>query len=286
MAPAKRKTDARDSKSEDEETPETVEAADDAGEAAGEETVTTYTIDELAAKTNVPSRTIRFYQAKQILDRPKRKGRVAAYTDEHADRLELIAKLQDRGLRIRGMKQLLGRPDADEAVKQWLGLSDKLSTPWTDDRARVMDESEMTALIGERPSGTLAAVLRAGLAERREDAPHTFLVSSPGLLDVALRLVDSGLSVDVLEQLQPILRDGLRDSAEGVVDYFVERGGLEEAGGEEDLTKALDALRTFGTQAVSIIFAQEIERTLNGLLEEGQPRKRRGRRRRSKKGRS
>lgn len=245
-----------------------------------------YTIDELAAKTNIPSRTIRFYQAKQILPRPQRRGRVAVYTDEHVDRLELIATLQDRGLRIRGMRQLLSRPDADDAVKQWLGLSDKLSTPWTDERPRVVDEAEMSALIGDRPSGTLAAVLRAGLAERREDAPHSYLISSPGLLDVALRLVDAGLGVDVLEQLEPILRDGLRDAAESVVDYFVDRGDLHEAGGDEQLTRALDALRTFGTQAVSLIFAQEIERTLSGLLEQGEPRRRRNRRRRTKRGRS
>ncbi len=274
MAPTKRETDASES--------------DDTTKADAESTETgsSYTIDELAAKTNVPSRTIRFYQAKQILDRPKRKGRVAVYTDEHVQRLELIAKLADRGLRIRGMKQLLGRADADTAVQHWLGLSDKLSTPWTNEKAKVCDEAEMTALIGDRPSGTLAAVLRAGLATRREDAPHTYLIDSPGLLDVALRLVDSGLSIDVLEQLEPILREGLRGSAEGVVDYFVERGVLDAAGGEQELTKGLDALRTFGTQAVSIIFAQEIERTLGALLEAGQPRKRRNRRRRPKRNRS
>lgn len=228
----------------------------------------------------MPSRTIRFYQAKQVLDRPTRKGRVAVYTDDHVACLELIAKLQDRGLRIRGMRQLLSRPDADVAVEQWLGLSDKLSAPWSEDRARVINDAEMAALIGERPSGTLAAILRAGLAERRADVPHTYLIGSPGLLDVALRLTDAGLSIDVLEHLEPILRDSLRASAEGVVDDFVERGGLDESGGEEALTRALDALRTFGTRAVSIIFAQEIERTLNGLLEEGRPSKRRKARKR------
>ena len=44
---------------------------------------TTFTIDELAALTKVPSRTIRFYQARGILDRPERVGRKAVYTRAH-----------------------------------------------------------------------------------------------------------------------------------------------------------------------------------------------------------
>ncbi|MDP6080909.1 MAG: AMP-binding protein, partial [Arenicellales bacterium] len=46
-----------------------------------------YTIDELAAETQVPSRTIRFYQSKKALPAPERRGRKAVYTAEHAERL-------------------------------------------------------------------------------------------------------------------------------------------------------------------------------------------------------
>jgi len=38
-----------------------------------------YTIDDLAAVSRVPSRTIRFYQSKGALQSPKIKGRVAFY---------------------------------------------------------------------------------------------------------------------------------------------------------------------------------------------------------------
>jgi DNA-binding transcriptional MerR regulator len=240
----------------------------------------TYSIDELAAKTNVASRTIRFYQGKGILDKPRRQGRKAFYTEDHITRLKLIAQLQDRGLRIRGMRQLLARGDSETAVSEWLGLSDKLSEPWSKERALALDEGAMTKLIGERPAGTLAAVLRSGLAERRDEPPKTYFIPSPGLLDVALRLLDSGLSLEVLATLEPILRDGLRHAAEGVVDYFLEEGDLGKPGDEDKLTSALDALRVQGANAVSIIFAQEIERTLGSLIEDGAPSKRSRRRRR------
>ena len=41
-----------------------------------------FTIDELAAETQVPSRTIRFYQSKKALPAPERRGRKAVYTEE------------------------------------------------------------------------------------------------------------------------------------------------------------------------------------------------------------
>jgi DNA-binding transcriptional MerR regulator len=239
---------------------------------------TTYTIDELSAHSGVPSRTIRFYQAQKILDRPIRKGRVAHYTDAHAERLELIQTLQDRGLRIRGMKQLLARPDADAAVRDWLGLSAKLAEPWTGEQPRVMTEDEMADLLADRPAGTLAAIVGAGLAERPDDAPHSYFVASPGLLDVALQLLDAGVSIDVLAELEPILRDGLRTTARDVVEYVAE--SLDE----NELAGAIDALRTLGTSGISIIFAQEVEKTVNKLLEGGaRPRSRKNRKSRRRR---
>jgi MerR HTH family regulatory protein len=57
-----------------------------------------YSIDDLAAKSRVPSRTIRFYQSKQLLPKPTLRGRVAVYSDAHLERLKLVEELQDRGL--------------------------------------------------------------------------------------------------------------------------------------------------------------------------------------------
>ncbi len=271
-----RKTKARDTDAEVEDPTPTPDAT---AEAEPEESPG-YTIDELAARTGVASRTIRFYQAKGILDKPRRQGRKALYTDDHIARLELIAMLQDRGLRIRGMRQLLARRDGDAAVREWLGLSEKLSEPWSKERARAVDEAEMTAWIGDRPAGTLAAVVRAGLAERRDDPPKTYFIPSPSLLDVALKLLDAGISLEVTAMLEPILRKGLRQAAEGVIDTFLDQGGLDRPGDEERLTAALEALRVQGSNAVGIIFTQEIERTLSALLEDGPPARRRRRPRR------
>src|SRR3954447_4763659 len=66
-----------------------------------------FTIDELASAASVPSRTIRFYQSRGALMPPEVRGRVAYYGRSHLERLKLIAQLQDRGLRIDTIRDLV-----------------------------------------------------------------------------------------------------------------------------------------------------------------------------------
>src|SRR5690349_16862176 len=116
-----------------------------------------YTIDELAAKSGVPSRTIRFYQSKGVLPAPTIKGRVAQYGDAHAERLGLIAQLQDRGLRIDAIRDVMSRVDKGELdVGEWLGLSAQLRAPWADDAARTVTEAELYELAGAKRPGLVA----------------------------------------------------------------------------------------------------------------------------------
>src|SRR5579864_6298655 len=87
-----------------------------------------YTIDELAAAAKVPSRTIRFYQSRGALMPPEIRGRVAYYGGAHLERLKLIAQLQDRGLRIDAIRDLLTSIDRGEVdLAEWLGVEQQVS---------------------------------------------------------------------------------------------------------------------------------------------------------------
>ena len=82
-----------------------------------------HTIDELATIARVPSRTIRFYQSRGALMPPSIRGRVAYYGPKHRERLELIAKLQDRGLTIGAIRDLFTSIDKGETdLAEWLGV--------------------------------------------------------------------------------------------------------------------------------------------------------------------
>src|SRR4051812_1284393 len=88
-----------------------------------------YTIDELAARSGVPSRAIRLYQAKGVLPAPRKRGRVALYDDSHIEHLQVVGELQDKGLRLRAIQDLVSRADLDrDAIHKWLGVSERLGS--------------------------------------------------------------------------------------------------------------------------------------------------------------
>lgn len=241
------------------------ESDGDGGEPTG------YTIDELSAMTGVPSRTIRFYQAKGALPAPERRGRVAYYDDDHVERLKLVGHLQDRGLSLKAIRDLMQRADAgDISVGEWLGVGEMLRAPWSDDRPRLYTDVELLELIGEnnRP-GLIADLVRTGML-RREGAgePATYMCPSPGLLHIALKLDEAGISTDAAETAHEILRRRLARAADDLAEFFMQRAG-DDALDAEEVGRSVQALRTLGIEAVRLVFAQEIERALRAMVEEG-----------------
>ena len=52
-----------------------------------------------------------------------RKGRVAYYDESHAERLQLVAHMQDRGLSLRAIRDLFQRTEGGQvSVSEWLGV--------------------------------------------------------------------------------------------------------------------------------------------------------------------
>lgn len=245
------------------------EATDD--EQALDEAPEEYTIDELTAASGVPSRTIRFYQSSGVLPKPDKRGRIAYYDHHHLERLELIGKMQDRGLRMRAIKDLVDQIDRGEVVLQeWLGLEEQLSSAWVDDAPRVMSRAELDELLGERRPGFLAELARAGTVELQAD--DAYLVPSPGLLQMAARLDDAGVSVEVATGASAILQRHLARAAKELAAHFAEHAG-DGFGSGETVTGIRDAfreLRSIGPESVRLIFAREMEQVLRKMVESGE----------------
>jgi DNA-binding transcriptional MerR regulator len=235
------------------------------------------TIDELAAQVGVPTRTIRFYQARGALMRPEIRGRVAYYGAGHVERLKLIAQLQDRGLRIDAIRDLVVSIDKGELdLAEWLGIEQEVQAPWADDQARTVDEAGLYALAGNRRPGLVADLLRAKLAIRHGDV---FLVPSPALLGIAMRLVAAGIELPTATAAADVLHKHLGRAVKDLIELFLRgvRHG-EVAMGEPEVTFA--SLRPLGIEAVKLLFAREMEKELRKLLESGALRELRTRKRR------
>jgi DNA-binding transcriptional MerR regulator len=229
------------------------------------------TVDELAAAAGLPVRTVRHYQSEKVLPPPQRRGRIAVYGQEHLDRLLLIGRLQDRGLRLAAMRDVFKRVEKGEVwLDDWLGLGDELRAPWSEERPAVLTEAELTERVGGRP-GAVAALVDAGLARRQHGLTSTYLVPSVGLLDITLQLDAAGVDIDTAAAAAGTIRKHLRRASGDLVDFFLERAGAGFArrGSTEDITEALGALRPLGARAVQLVFTQEIERALRHAVEQG-----------------
>jgi DNA-binding transcriptional MerR regulator len=224
------------------------------------------TIDEISSQSRVPSRTIRFYQSRGALMPPEIRGRVAYYGPQHLERLKLIAQLQDRGLSIDAIRDLLASIDKGETdLAEWLGIEQQLQASWANDHPRTVTEAELYELAGTRRPGLIADLLRARLLERRGEV--LFLLS-PALLGVAMKLEAAGVDLESGLKGAEIVKKHMARTANELVELFVKRatdGAIEVA----DAAAMFQALRPTGLEAVRVIFGREMERALRKLLESG-----------------
>jgi DNA-binding transcriptional MerR regulator len=197
---------------------------------------------------------------------PEIRGRVAYYGPKHVARLELIAQLQDRGLSINAIRDLLASIDKGETdLAEWLGVEQELQASWANDHPRTVTEAELYELAGTRRPGLIADLMRARLLERRGEV--LFLLS-PALLVVAMKLESAGIDLDTALKAADIVRKNMARTANDLVDLFVKRAqdGAIEANAPAEV---FQALRPTGLEAVRVIFGREMERALRKLLESG-----------------
>ena len=231
-------------------------------------------LDELAERSGVSSRTIRYYQSEGVLPRPRKDGRDARYTTAHVERLGLIAELQERGLKLEAIKELVGRDRQHRTVSDWLGVDEVLRASWADDETTAMTLAEVHALLGKHPRRLVGELVDAGLLTRNDDG--TFIAPSRALLDIALRMLDAGVSIDIGTEAATLLRRRLAKAADDLVKLFESETGRSFAGKgrPEELATALDALRPIAQDAAQLILAQELERSLRNLAGKGRSNRR------------
>ncbi len=87
------------------------------------------TIDELARRTGLTTRTIRAHQTAGLLSPPHRRGRTAYYRAEHTERLGAISRLQARGWSRAAIRDALDAWEAGRPLAELLGVRSVGSPP-------------------------------------------------------------------------------------------------------------------------------------------------------------
>lgn len=146
-------------------------------------------VDELASRAGLPTRTIREYQTMGLLPAPERRGRVGVYRRAHLHRLALIGRLQQRGYSLAGIRDLLTSWHDGADLTDVLGLSA--------DELVHLDEPGAPATLAQ-----LARLLPALVPKRLDDllavglidncGPDRYCVPSPSLLQLTVEALASG----------------------------------------------------------------------------------------------
>jgi len=231
-----------------------------------------YTIDELAAYTGVPSRTIRFYQARGVLPPPRKRGRIAVYDEAHADRLKAVGALQDKGLRLQAIREVVSDADRDaEAVRRWFGL-DAVGAADSDEVPQLLTDEELKRHLGSPSPGAINRLIRRGALQRHgQGVERRYAVLNPSVLVLARRLSASGVDLETAIRLQEILERRFARAAREVVGCAIDklRHRLSRESKREGAMLTLAALfgdGGIGEDAVRLIFSRELQRAVELAL--------------------
>jgi DNA-binding transcriptional MerR regulator len=227
-------------------------------------------VEALADAAGTSVRTVRYYQSEGLLPPPERVGRTARYGPAHAERLALITELQERGLRLQAIRDVLAAtPGAPTA--EWLGLTDALERPWSEDHPALLGDRELAAKLEGLPASTADELAASGIIERRADTrPPVWFVASPGMLDIAVDSVRAGIPVESGTALRALLQERLQSLAEELVARFADDvafARLADAG-PAALAEMLAHVQPLARRTVDLLFAQEMERAQHRLIEE------------------
>jgi DNA-binding transcriptional MerR regulator len=174
-----------------------------------------WTVDGLAAVAGLPVRTIREYQAIRVLPPPRRRGRVGIYGEQHLQRLQLIARLKERGYSLAGIRDLL---TAWAAGQDLGGVLDAGQTPVVDEQSLVLDRAQLAAALPGFSGEQIAELAAMGFAE--PTGAGTFWVAAPSLLRFVSDLTAAGAPAGDVIAVAAALTSGMRDTARALTPHL------------------------------------------------------------------
>ena len=123
-------------------------------------------MDELARRARTTTRNVRNYQTLGLLPPPSMVGRVGYYDDGHLGRLRLIARLQDQGFTLAGIRELVLAWEQGRSLADLLGFEQVLTAPWNVEEPEYLTVQELLELFPQAAQGRLAR------AAGRRTRPH------------------------------------------------------------------------------------------------------------------
>jgi DNA-binding transcriptional MerR regulator len=217
------------------------------------------TIDELARTAELPVRTIREYHTMRLLPPPERRGRVGFYDLRHVQRLELIARLQQRGYSLAGIRDLIQAWEAGADLTSLLGVEPGQAP--IDELPLRLSRAELLARVPALAGPALARARAAGLVQPDGD---DVVVRSPALLALVADATAAGVPVSGMLDLADTLSRQLACLADAIADQIADRllPALQERNGSAELVPLLQRGRQLLLQGAASTLADRLGEAL------------------------
>lgn len=224
------------------------------------------TVDQLADRTGVTVRTIRFYAGKGLLPAPRMRGRTGLYDTTHRARLELIGELSALGFTLAAIERQLERVPHDAGPEE-LALQLALLTPWAPEEPDDVDRDGLHRRAGRTLDDDGVRALESLGALTALDGDRYRLHGATALAS-GLDTIDSGLppelwrrAHDLIEQHTTALADDLMAMFQDeVLQPYRDRG--RPAGERRKLAAAMARLKPVTVQGVVTAFGRAVNRTI------------------------
>ena len=226
-----------------------------------------FTIDQLADRSGITVRNIRYYAGKGLLPPPRLRGRLGLYGPDHLARLELISELSALGFSLAAIEGHLARMPASSDTEA-MALQRALLVPWVPERLEELSLTELDRRAG-RPLAPeeLESLEVLGVIERRPER-DTVLLHGATSLSAALESLEIGLPIEALRRSHQLIAEHTNALAEELMTLFQDevlqpyRDRGRPATERARLLEAFTRLKPITVQGVVTAFGRAVNRTI------------------------
>lgn len=217
-----------------------------------------YRVEELAGAAGVRVDTVRFYQGRGLIEKPRRQGRVAIYDQGHLQRLRRIRSLLDQGFTLEQIGRIPASPEPTDRTGPLLdALMQEGVGRTTFDRAGLAAEAGV-------PEPLVQAAQAAGLVEPvLIEGEERFTRDDVEMARASLEILGAGFPLDALLQLAVTHASNVQSVTDRAIDLFDDHVRKSDVDDE----RVTDAFRRLLPQITKLV-ALHFQRTLvNRALE-------------------
>lgn len=221
-----------------------------------------YRVSEIAEAAGIGVDTVRFYQARDLIPAPERRGRFAIYTADHLERIRRIRSLLDAGFSLAQIRRLQG----DDSEGPGGSSPDLLSTEKSllDALAAesvgtgTLSRSQLAAETGV-PEALIAAAVQAGLIAPIEiKGEERFPRSDLEMVVYALEILGMGMPLDRLLELAALHAANVDQLVEQAIDLFDDYIRKPRGEDDEGVRRAFESLLPKATRIVALHFQRAV----------------------------